>query len=119
MSLEQALNENTQALNALIGLLTRQPQPQLQAPAAISAQPAQTAPEAVQPDPEPAPPVAQPASTEALTYPVLAKRFQRYAKADREAAIALLAEYGAKNLQEVDQTKWAEIAERMGDEVAA
>lgn len=141
MSLEQALNENTAAINALIAALKSAPAVTVTAPAAEPA--AETAKEtkagkSVQKQEQAA--STQPTATAAvedaasnkqsnsdtthnaavsdakqpveIPYAEVSAVFIALAKKDRPAAVALLEEYGATKLPEVPKEKHAEVMER-------
>ena len=129
MSLEQALADNTAALNALIGIWSK-----LNAQAVhidstatgdtvvAAGKPVAAKPEKAvtkqepKPDPKPAaepstpeaPAASTASSSEPVEYPVLQKAVFALAGKSREAAAAVAASMGVKTFKELPQDKWAD-----------
>jgi hypothetical protein len=92
MSLEQAIQANTAALEKLIVALGNQPAPPQPAAAELAK----------------APPAATQSVATEVTYAVVSAAVTRLSKEKgRAAAVDLLAKYGAKNLKEIDASNWA------------
>jgi hypothetical protein len=92
MSLEQAIQANTAAIEKLIAAMGNQ-----------TAKPQPAAPETAK-----APPAATQPAAEEVTYAIVSAAVTKLSKEKgREAAVALLAKYGAKNLKEIDASNWA------------
>lgn len=130
MSLEQAIADNTAALNTLIGVwskLARQADiidttctaddTVVAAGKPVAAKPEKAvAKQEVKADPKPATPATQPAADTAPTassekpveYPVLQKAVFALAGKSREAAAAVAASMGVKTFKELSADKWAE-----------
>jgi hypothetical protein len=103
MSLETAIERNTEALNTLIGILTKGVAP-LEAPV----QPALSAPET---KPVEAKKKAAPVSSEP-TYEEASSAVTAVIKAKgTPAAKDILADFGVTNLKQLDKSRYAEIIE--------
>jgi len=137
MSLEQALNENTAAINALIAALKSVPAVTVATPAAEPAKEIKAGKSVQKQEPAAS---TQPTATAAvedaasnkqgnsdtthnadvsdakqpveIPYAEVSAVFIALAKKDRPAAVALLEEYGATKLPEVPKEKHAEVMER-------
>jgi type IV secretory pathway VirB10-like protein len=131
MSIEQALAENTAAINALIGVwsklnaqanhidVTAPGDTVVAAGKTVAAKPEKAvAKQEPKPDPKresaaepsaPEAPAAQTASSsEPVDYPTLQKAVFALAGKSREAAAAVAASMGVKTFKELDQSKWAD-----------
>lgn len=129
MSLEQALADNTAAINALIGVWSKLNATANAKAAAPAAEVKADKPKADKPKAEPKPevaadpkPVAEPSTQEApaaqtassseaspsVDYPVLQKAVFALAHKSREAAAALAADFGVKTFKELPADKWAD-----------
>jgi hypothetical protein len=116
MSLEEALNRNTDAVMALIEMLRISsiniPAIPPVSPVAMSLDP--TADELFPPPKqETAPPLPAPAATE-IDYPTVAKAITTVFKADRQLVIDSLAKFGAKKGPELKPVDYAAFLKEIG-----
>jgi len=136
MSIEQLIQENTSALKALTEAIKAMPGareevsgtpfvPQVKDPAtkkqtkATETQaPASSGTTKESPSSVPSDTGVSTGEDEPLEYTKVAERFTRFVTHDRAAAIALLAEYGAKKLDQVPKDKWAEVLAKADKELA-
>ena len=118
MSLEQALAENTAAINNLIAVMSKIPykhtEPQTSGEASAASVPGEAkivkTAESPAKDEAPAPPEFVPVPAKAYTYAEVAKRVTDVvSKKGRDAAKQILVRFGASKLPEVDPKDYAEL----------
>lgn len=105
MSLEAVIQQNTDAINRLIGLLSNATAPAVYDKPTKANTP-EKPPKGPQPEPGPMPTVAP---SEAVSYEDAKKAILKLSAKDRNAAVALLAKYGAKKLPDVKPENFADI----------
>ena len=139
MSLEQAIAENTAALNALIGVwsqLNATANAKIAAAAAPAAEVKADKPKAEKPKAEPKAevaadpkPAAEPSAPEApaastasssapIEYPVLQKAVFALAGKSRDAAAAVAAGFGVKTFKELPADQWGAALAAVNDKLA-
>ena len=118
MSLEAAIAENTAALREVVALITRlgaMPGPDVVTPAAV---PANAKPAAKPPAPTPAA-EAEIASAPEATYDDVKRAIIEVSKAKgRDAAVALLAEFGATKAPDLKPEQYAALRARAAEVLA-
>lgn len=138
MSLEQALADNTAAINALIGVWSKLNATANAKAAAPAAEVKADKPKGGNPKAEPKPevavdpkPVAEPSTQEApaaqtassdeasksVDYPTLQKAVFALAGKSREAAAALAADFGVKTFKELPADMWASALVAVNDKL--
>lgn len=116
MSLEQALAENTAAINKLIALMEKQPQAKAETPKAETAKAeAPKAEAALTPEVQDAKAVEQDKAPKELTYQDIRAPFLKLVEANEKVALGILSDLGIKSLKAIEgqADKYADVLARI------